>query len=154
MKPSLWEQYLSTLPYGHGLPAEPRSVWHFGDNKNDADTLAELARHGIKRATSPSLWYFESTGEPLPQVGELHVVTNWAGEPRCIIRTTHVEIVPFNQITAEYAATEGEGDGSLDYWKRVHWDYYHRELAETGKQPTDDMPIVCEYFEAVFPLEG
>lgn len=79
---SMWKEYLSTLPDGHGLPAEPRSVWHFGDNKHDADELAELARRGVKRATSPSLWYFEATGDPLPQGGELHVVTNWAGEPR------------------------------------------------------------------------
>ena len=150
---SIWKKYLSTLPDGHGLPPEPPSVWHFGDNEHDADELAELARRGIKRATSPSLWYFESTGEPLPQAGELHVVTNWAGEPRCIIRTTRVEVVSLDRITAEYAETEGEGDGSLDYWKRVHWDYYRRELADTGKEPTDDMPIVCEYFEVVFPLE-
>jgi hypothetical protein len=40
----------------------------------------------------PSLWFFESQGMPLPQVGDLHVVTNWAGEAQCVIRTTRVEI--------------------------------------------------------------
>lgn len=65
-----------------------------------------------------------------------------------MIRTTRVEIVPFDQVTAEHAAAEGEGR-SLDFWRRVHWPYYQRELEGTRYSPTKDMPIVCEYFEVV-----
>lgn len=67
-----------------------------------------------------------------------------------MIEVEKVEIVAFNKITPEFAATEGEGDKSLEYWKKVHWDYYHRELADTKYKPTEDMPIVCEYFKVVF----
>lgn len=128
---------------------EPPSVWHFCDNEREADKLAELVVRGIKRATSPSLWFFESQGDPLPQPGDVHVVSNWAGEARCIIQTTEVTVAPFNEVSAEHAAAEGEGDGSLAYWRQVHWDYYHRELAGTKYVPCEDMPIVCERFEAL-----
>lgn len=124
--------------------------WHFCDNEKDADECAELVLAGVKRATSPSLWWHEANNEPLPEPGDLNIVTNWQGEALCVIETVAVELVPFNKISTEYAALEGEGDKSLEYWKRVHWDYYHRELGETGLFPSEDMLIVCEEFKVVF----
>lgn len=132
-------------------PTESISSWHFCDNEPDADGCAELVVRGIKRATSPSLWWIAATDSPLPTPGDHHVVTNWAGEAQCVIRTERVDIVPFDQVGAEYAATEGEGDGSLEYWRRVHWAYYQRELEGTEFTPTLDMPVVCERFSVVFP---
>jgi uncharacterized protein YhfF len=143
----LWQSYVAAV--GGNAPAEPTSVWHFCDNEREADELAELVVRGVKRATSPSLWYFESRGDPLPRPGDIHVVTNWVGEARCIIRTTGVRVVPFDEVSAEHAAAEGEGDGSLEHWRQVHWRYYHRELAGTEYVPSEDMPVVCERFEVV-----
>ncbi|MFY8275541.1 ASCH domain-containing protein [Pseudoalteromonas sp. SSDWG2] len=133
------------LPY-HALPS-----WYYCDNEHDANECAQLVLQGKKRATSTSLWWFKANQEPLPQEGDLAVVTTFAGEAVCIVKTVAVEIVPYNQISAEYAALEGEGDQSLAYWHQVHWPYYHRELAATDYTPSEDMPIVCEQFEVVFP---
>ncbi|MCW8092001.1 ASCH domain-containing protein [Alteromonas sp. ASW11-130] len=124
--------------------------WHFCDNEIDANECVKLVLEGLKKATSPSLWWFQANNAALPKVGDFNIVTNWAGEAQCIIETTNVVIVPFNEITEEYAELEGEGDKSLEYWKRVHWDYYHRELAGTQFTPSEDMPIVCETFKVVF----
>ena len=33
----------------------------------------------------------------------------------------------------EYAEIEGEGDKSLAYWNKVHWEYYTREMNEQGE---------------------
>jgi len=49
-----------------------------------------------------------------------------------------------------YAKLEGEGDKSLAHWKKVHWDYYTRELEPFGRVPRESMIIVCEEFEKVF----
>lgn len=124
--------------------------WHFCDNKTDANECAALVLNNIKRATSPSLWWFQAKNEALPKVGDLNIVTNWEGEAQCIIETTNVSIIPFNEISEEYAQLEGEGDKSLKYWKRVHWAYYHRELEGTAYEPNEDMPIVCESFKVVY----
>lgn len=131
-------------------PVKQLDGWYFCDNETDADECAALVVAGIKRATSPSLWWHQASGEPLPKVGDLNIVTNWHGEAQCIIETVDVSIVPFNQITEKYAHTEGEGDKSLAFWKKVHWDYYHRELADTAYTPSEDMPIICEVFRVVF----
>ena len=131
-------------------PFKQLPSWYFCDNEHDANECAALVLSGIKQATSPSLWWYEDNNEPLPEVGDLNVVTNWQGEGLCIIETTAVDIVPFNEISAQYAYSEGEGDRSLSYWQDVHWQYYHRELVESDREPTQDMPIVCEAFRVVF----
>ncbi|WP_440876773.1 ASCH domain-containing protein [Thalassotalea sp. PLHSN55] len=132
------------------LAVKQLNYWHFCDNEQDADECAELVLKGVKKATSPSLWWFKANNEALPKVGELNIVTRWNGEAVCIIETLSVSIEPFNEITAKYAELEGEGDKSLRYWQKVHWDYYHRELASTNFTPNKEMPIVCEVFKVVF----
>jgi len=104
----------------------------------------------IKKATTSSLLWYQKSNTPLPETGDLNVVTDWAGVAHCIIRTTSVAIVPFIEVSEDYAETEGEGDKSLAYWRRVHWDFYTREFVEYGTTPTEDMLVVCETFELVY----
>ena len=124
--------------------------WHFCDNEKDAKETAQLTVDGVKQATSSSLWWFNKNNESLPEIGDIYIVTDWYRIAKAIIRTTKIEQVPFNQITEEYAAIEGEGDKSLKYWKEVHWKYYSREMKEFDEKPTEDMVIVCEHFETIW----
>jgi len=148
----MWAAYLAACPGPEAAAAAAASysAWHFCDDQAAADGLAELVVSGRKRATAGSLWTYELENEPLPQVGDLSVITDWKGRARCIICTTAVEVVPCDAVTAEFAATEGEGDGSLEYWRRAHWEFFTRELEGTGREPRPDMPVVCERFEVVF----
>ena len=66
-----------------------------------------------------------------------------------IIKTTKVYVVSFNEVSKEHAYKEGEGDKSLDYWKRVHEDFFGKCLNEVGLKFTPDMKIVCEEFVVV-----
>ena len=125
-------------------------AFHFDDNEKDANTLAELVLSGTKKATASLLWTYEVTEKPLPSPGSLSVVTNWEGKPLCVIETDDVQITAYNQVSDAFAATEGEGDGSLDYWRKVHWLCFERECARIDKEPTLEMPVVCETFEVVY----
>lgn len=125
-------------------------AWHFCDNESDANELAELVLAGTKRATAGLLWSYEAEGEPLPEVGDLHVITDWEGQARCVIRTTSVEVVPFEAVTREFAAIEGEGDGSLEYWREVHEAAFTRELADSGRTLEPTSPVVCQCVELVY----
>lgn len=55
--------------------------------------------------------------------------------------------MPYNEVTAEYAAIEGEGDGSLEYWRSAHWAFFSRECKRIGREPVETMPVVCSVFE-------
>lgn len=148
---NMWTDYLAHQPLGSHSSTEVPQAWHFCANEADANECAQLVLLGRKRATSPSLWFFESRHEAVPKVGDLNIVTDWNGQAVCIIRTTKVQILPLNQINETHARIEGEGDGSLAWWYQVHWDYYQHELQEFGLIPQPDMPIVFEEFECIFP---
>jgi len=152
--PGMWAAFVATRPEV-SAPDAPCPAWHFCDNQVDADALAELVCAGRKRATAGALWAYEADDDPLPRVGDLSIVTDWAGTARCVIRTTSVEVIPYDEVTVEFAATEGEGDGSLEYWRRVHEEFFTKDLGQFGLEFRVDMPVVCERFEVVFGgLEG
>lgn len=144
-------EYLNTLHTDDLESITKIPVWHFCDNKEDADDCARLVLSGKKRATSPSVWELELSNDEIPKVGDLNLITNWDGVAQCIIRTVAVEIVPFNKVTSKHAALEGEGDGSLEYWRDVHQSYYERVLKGSDYEIKKDMPIVFEQFEVIYP---
>lgn len=143
-----WNEFLlATGTADHGRYYD---VCIFGDSEKLADELADLVLCGVKRATAGSLWSYEDQGVRPPRPGDLSIVTAWSGQPLCIIETQSVDVVPYNEVTAEFAAVEGEGDGSLAYWLEVHQRYFERESASAGRQFDERMLIACEEFKVVY----
>ena len=122
----------------------------FGDNESLANSLAELVLRGQKRATAGLSWAFEAENKPIPRPGDLSVVTNWARQPLCIIETTAVQIVPFDQVTEAFARTEGEDDGTLVSWHKGHTIFFGRECARLGRTLIENALVVCETFRIVY----
>lgn len=122
----------------------------FGDNKQLADDLANLVLLGIKRATAGSLASYADQGIRTPEAGDLSIVTDWSGQPLCVIETQVVEVVPYNEVTAEFAAVEGEGDGSLAFWRQAHKRFFEVECDNAGRNFTEDMLLACETFKVVY----
>jgi uncharacterized protein YhfF len=145
---NMWGNYLNAH-LEHAFEHAPSTTF-FGDNEIDANTLADLTKKGVKKATSYSLLGLQNRNEKLPKIGDFIVVTNWSGEAQCIVRTTSVKLKPYFSIDTTYAQIEGEGDKSLDYWKKTHWDYYTRELQKFGREPRESMIIICQEFEKVY----
>lgn len=104
----------------------------------------------VKRATATSLWWFEKNNTPLPKIGDQAIITNWDGTPKAIIETIKIAPTPYNKITSEFAEIEGEGDKSLEYWKKVHEAYYQREMNPYGENFDENMMIICEYFQTIY----
>lgn len=145
-----WHAYLATFP-ADAAPDSPPPAWGFGDSPGMADELGHLAASGRKTATCSLLWEHEITGEPLPQVGQLSIILDGAGEPLCLIETVEVTIKPYNQVDAAFAAEEGEGDRTLAYWRAAHWRYFSRICPLYSLEVSETMPLVCERFRVVHP---
>ena len=148
---AFWQSYLGSLPEGSKSPSTTYEAWHFCDNEKDANELAQLVLAGIKTATCSMVWSYEAEGEELPTVGDLSIITDWEGKPQCIIETCEARVRAYNEVGADFAHDEGEGDRSLGYWRRVHWEAFSRECAEIGREPEKSMPLLCERFRVVFP---
>ncbi len=135
--------------YGIQLPPGVVRVASFGDSPAQSQELLALIRSGRKRAGASLVWALDVDREPPPHVGDIEIVVDDRDRPRIVTRLTHVEVVPFNEVSAQFAAREGEGDGSLDYWRKAHWDFFSRECARIGREPSDTMPVVCASFEVI-----
>ena len=61
-----------------------------------------------------------------------------------------VEIKNLNKVTADHAYLEGEGNRSLEYWRKVHKDFFEKEYYQAGKVFTDRIPCICETFKVVY----
>ncbi len=148
-----WQTYLDSLSPTEraDLPTDPPPAEAFGDNAELADSLAALVLAGTKAATAALVWEYELEGVPLTAAGELEIVLNSTGEPVCILEYTAIEVVPFDQVTAEFAAREGEGDRTLEWWRNAHWNYFSRRCAVIGREPAMDMPVVCQQFRVAWP---
>ena len=148
---TFWQAYLDTLPHTpHPAPPAPEA-WSFGDSPQMANELGDLVLRGIKTATCSALWEYEADGESLPQANELSIILDGDEQPLCVVETTEVAIRPFNEVDAQFARDEGEGDRSLIYWRRAHERFFTRSLASSDREFSETMPLVCERFRVVYP---
>ena len=151
---SFWQAFIDTLPHDAFYRSiDVPSAWGFGTGAQMADELGALVLQGIKTATCGLLWEYEAENEALPQPGDINIILNGSGQPLCIIEILAVEIMPFDAVGADFAFDEGEGDRSLDYWRAAHLRFFSRTCRQIGRDVRPDMPLVCERFRIIYPLE-
>ncbi len=117
------------------LPRAP-----FGDSPEMSDQLLALVMEGKKRATCWSA----AEGEKGTVVGSCWVALDGKGRPRAVLETIELAQKQFDQVNADFAADEGEGDLSLAYWRDAHRDFFSRNGGFTP-----DMLLWCERFEMI-----
>jgi len=142
-----WEEFCRSNPSID--PDSKYDAWHFCDTRDCADKLCELVLQRIKRATT--CLANDLAGDEAPRVGDITVVTNYDGDPKGIIRLTDVQTMPFSEVDEHFAADEGEGDGSLKYWREAHIRFFGRRCDDLGIIFDTSMPVICQRFELVYP---
>lgn len=115
-------------------------IFRVGSNEGESNRLLKLILRGKKRATT--CLYDDDI---LPEKGDYSIITDWDGVPRCVVRTTRVQIIPFNEITLEQALKEGE-DKTLEAWRETHRAVYIRNAEQLGYEFSEDTKIVYEEF--------
>jgi len=132
-----------------GVEMVPPPAWSFGRDPEQADALLALVLDGTKTATASAEVEYAAEGEPLPEPGSLGIVLDGEGRPRALISTTEVRVVAFDQVDAEHARLEGEGDRSLAHWREVH-ERFFAETAGPGRGFEPSMPVVLERLRVVW----
>ncbi len=144
---AFWEEFVKCS----NLDAQTRyfECFHFELSEYWANELLRLVLCGQKKATASSIRSFEVEGSRIPQEGDYSIVTDWDGNPRCVIRTTKVTILPFCEVSYELCKLEGEDD-DLESWRKGHRSFFSRDGEQLGYTFTEDMPVAFEEFEVVF----
>lgn len=141
----MWNKYKQINPsIGDEIDA-----WAFGV---EPDLLADLVFKGEKTATASAYDLYVLEDEPLPQVGTFDVILDSQNQAVCIVEITKVSVELFNQVSAQHAFKEGEGNKTLVYWRQVHEDFFRDCLGEAGLTFTPESKVVLEEFRKVYPL--
>ncbi|MEW8955019.1 ASCH domain-containing protein [Clostridium sp.] len=115
---------------------------------SDAEWLSDLVVKGKKTATTSGYVFYEMEKEPLPQKGQFYIVLNSNDTPVAIIQIEKVEVLPMNEVSEEFALSEGEGD--YEFWWNAHEKFFKEHLAPYNLDFQPNMLVVCETFKVVF----
>jgi 5-formyltetrahydrofolate cyclo-ligase len=144
-----WQKYLVSVGGDENLAKAFVSASHAG-NAQITDEFLELYFSGKKTAGSSLMEDFLAAGDPLPTVGNHWIYLNSKDEPSCILRTEKVVRHKFKDVPVSIAIAEGEGDLSLDYWKRVHAELYQPYLQAWGVSDLNEATVITEFFKIVY----
>ena len=122
--------------------------WHFELTEGACNYLLDLVLKGQKKATASSVLGYQIEGEEIPKEGNLSVITDWDGNPRCVIKTTRVRIIPYKDITFDIAKLKGEDD-TLEYWRKNHEKFFTEEGKDLGYKFSEEMEVIFEEFEVI-----
>ena len=130
----------------------PYQVWFFGNTSEMARELAELVILGKKIATASLVEFNETHPESAPINNGFSVVTDFEGNPLCVIQTTEIRYLPFDKVDAQFASDEGEGDQTLEYWREVHHQCFTKEAEDFNLEFNESSLICCERFRLIYSL--
>lgn len=121
----------------------------FEDSGWAGQSQLNLVLGGKKTAIFTPFPSFEINLEKIPVAGEVYVVEDTAEEPCAVIRLKDVKVIPFNQISWELAAQDGENENLKD-WQDKQRAFFEEEADLCGFVFEEEMPVVCEIFELVY----
>ena len=145
------DEYWNKFVCEKALPPETKCA---GDLNFEAkgfvnDELTALVVSGKKTAFFSSYATFAIDQEPLPVSGELYIVVDRSNNPVCVIELEAVNIIPFNEVTWDMAAREGE-DQDLEEWRAKQTEYLQEEAAVLGYEFTPDIKLVFQSFKMIY----
>ena len=143
------DNYLKSLPEEVASKYTSYSADYYCADEYNANVCADLILRGEKQASCSLDYWYSHEGELMPEIGHLQVVTNWSGDPVCIIEITSVSKCKYKDVTPEFAAAEGEGDKTLAWWRDAHWRFFSKECEELAMEPSEVMVLVLEHFQVV-----
>jgi len=141
---AFWQEFLDFSGLDSSVKYE--SCDYFDNNEEGAAKCLEMILAGKQRATTGS--GIGRKGE-LPQAGDYNIVTDWHGTPYCVIKTTAVTIMPFDEMTFDLCDREGTYD-NLEAWRADHKRFFTELGKERGFEFTEDMPIVFVDFKVMY----
>lgn len=142
-----WQKFLEEKK----LPLETRyfEAFYFGSDEKSANHLLNLVLDGEKTATSSAQEEYVLNNEREPKVNDYSIVTDFKGQPRCVIQTREVMKLPFEEMTYELCKFEGE-DLTLKTWQDKHIDFFNIVGKQTGYHFQWDMIVIFEKFDVVY----
>lgn len=144
-----WAGYLEQA----GLPENTycNHYTYFGNSQEESVEILEQLLRGEKTAISHCVPYYIVTRTPMPKAGDYTMVTDFYGNPCCVLKCVDVVIDPVDQIPEDIARQECQGE--FPQWlerKRAEF----RASAQKAKfHYNDGLPVLMELVKVMFPAK-
>ncbi len=142
-----WKRFLDIQ--GLDCATTYNDAFSFGNNRDISNKLCQLVLDKKKTATASLFKSYEASNEIPPKVGEYSIVVDYDNNPKCVIQTKVITIIPFNQITYEICKRESE-DETLESWKIGHLKFFSQDAKELGFVFDESMDVFFQDFELVY----
>ncbi|GGE27534.1 ASCH domain-containing protein [Streptococcus himalayensis] len=113
--------------------------------------LYDLTVKGIKTATSSWHDSYLACGEGVPsqsEVGTCSIMLDDADNPTAevLLQTDEIVVERFCDISERTAWANGEGDRSVEDWKKIFGEFWERTLPDEGLRFSETGLVVTEFF--------
>lgn len=115
----------------------------YGDSARLNAEILALVVSGAKTVSCDAVAGYAQRGEPQPVPGRVDVALDWDGNAVAAVRTLAVDVVPFDQMTEDRVADQGEFR-DLAHW-RAGYEAYLTRAGMFDRQ----VAMVVERFEVV-----
>jgi len=105
------------------------------------ERLNALVLAGIKRATAGTTDEYDDN--EYEYVGERLALVDDDLRAIAVVRVTATDLTTFGAVPWSFAQAEGEGDESLEEWRRGHCGFW----SDQGVEVSDDTPVYLMYFQ-------
>ena len=113
------------------------------------EELLGLIARGEKTGAFSRPKELEASGQ-MPVPGDYVILTDFAGEPRCLVRMVECRLTKFSDISAEQTACESPAARDPEVWRGFHRRYWTAMLAAEGDTFTEDMPVLFQRFKLLY----
>ena len=126
---------------------------YFGGSEEASVTVLEQLLSGEKTAVAHCIPDYLVEKRRMPRVGDYTMVTDFYGNPCCILHTTDVTIAPMPEISEALRLRECP-DTDPGAWLEQKQAEYRELAAHSSFHYHDEIPVLMETVTLVYPERG
>lgn len=125
---------------------------YFGGSEEESVRVLEQLLSGEKTAISHCIPAYLTKKQRMPREDDYTMVTDFYGNPCCILHTTGVTIAPMPELPEELMQADVPGCTRED-WLRDRAAEYEKLAEKGGFHFHSEIPVLMETVELVYPAE-
>ena len=144
-----WETFLEET----GTPENTvmQNCTYFGNTEEESVEILEQLLRGEKTAVGHCAAAYLATNQRMPKVGDYVMVTDYYGNPCCILHTLGVTIEPLPDVPGELKQAECPGL-SEEAWLERKQEEFQDLSRRFGFHYHPELPLLMETVEKVYPI--
>lgn len=128
----------------------PVKIRCIGWNQEISKKIAAYIIAHEKIGTYSLPWLHEEYPWSKSNIGEYILHVDFNGNPFAVVQIIKLELLRFKDINQDHTNLDGPPVRDIKVWKKLHQEYWSKELKNFNKTVTSEMVVVIEKFKCIF----